>query len=142
LRLGDPRAVIVRCGAVILAELLADGVHLAAEDVFPLLALRARLDVLANAPPNLHLGEALALDPHRELQAVDDVDGLQELDFLGEAHVGRIAGRVGKSTGIADRANEVADTRVGIPQLEDLLDGGAILALELGRTYAGWVLVG
>ena len=42
---------------VVLAELLADRVHLAPEDVLALLLLRALLDVLADAPAHLQLGE-------------------------------------------------------------------------------------
>ena len=142
LRFGDARAVVLGGGRVVFAELLADRVHLAAQDVLALLTLCAGLDVLADAPPNLQLGEPLALEPDCELQPLDDVDRLEQLDLLGEAHVRRVARRVGQRAGVADRANEVADARVGVAQLEDLLDRGAVLALELGRADARRVLVG
>ena len=89
--LGDLRAVVLGGGAVVLAELLADRVHLAAEDVLALLLLRAGLHVLADAAAYLQLGEPLALQAQRELEALDDVDCLEQLDLLGEADVGRVA---------------------------------------------------
>ncbi len=46
---------------LVLAELLADRVHLPAEQVVALLLLRAGLDVLADALAHLQLRQALAL---------------------------------------------------------------------------------
>ena len=60
--LGDLRAVLVDDGRVVVAELLADRLELAAQDVLALLLLDAGLDVLADAAAHLHLGQALALD--------------------------------------------------------------------------------
>src|SRR5262249_6561153 len=58
---GPPRE-----GGVALAELLADRLELAAEDVLTLLLLRARLDVIADPPAPLELREPFALDPERQ----------------------------------------------------------------------------
>ena len=65
-----------------------------------------------------------------ERQALGDVDGLQDLDLLLEGHVGRVADGVGQGAGLGDGAQERADALVGPTGLEDLLDHGAVLALE------------
>ena len=131
LALGELRPVVLGGRAVVLAELLADRLHLAAQDVLALLLLGAGLDVLADAPADLQLGEPLVLEPQRQLEALDDVDRLEQLHLVGEADVGRVGRGVGECAGAADRANELVDARVGVAQLEDLLDDGAVLALEL-----------
>src|SRR5205085_1970260 len=61
-RLGDLRSVLLDDRALVLAELLSDRVELAAQEVLSLLALRARLDVLADALTHLQLGQALPLE--------------------------------------------------------------------------------
>ena len=78
-------AVLVDDRALVLAELLADRVHLLAEEPLALLLLRALLDVVADAAPHLQLGEPLALELEGELQPLDDVDRLEQLDALREA---------------------------------------------------------
>src|SRR5206468_8911446 len=132
LRLGDLRAVVLARGLVILAELLADRLHLATEDVLALLLLRAGLDVLADAPANLQLGEPLALELHRQLETLDDVDLREQLDLLRERDVRRVRRGVRERACAADRADEVVDARVRFTDVEDLLDDRAVLALELG----------
>ena len=62
--------------AVVLAELLADRVHLAAQEVLALLLLRARLDVVADALAHLQLGQPVALQLQRQRQALDHVERL------------------------------------------------------------------
>ena len=47
---------------------------LLAQEVLALLLLRAGLDVVADAAAHLQLGEPLALEAERELEALDDVD--------------------------------------------------------------------
>ena len=134
--------VLVDDGRVVLAELLADRLHLAAEDVLALLLRGALLDVVADAPAHLHLGEPLALQLDRHREPVLDVERLEELDLLLEAEVGRVADGVGERAGIADRADEGRDAAVVAAQLEDLLDDRAVLALELARARVGLVAVG
>src|SRR5439155_4470233 len=56
--------------------------------------------------------------------------------------VGGIAGRVRQRAGLADRAQERADTLVGVTQLEDLLDHGAVLELELLDAPRAGLVVG
>src|SRR5947208_729800 len=72
----DLGAVLVDHGAVVLAQLLADRVHLLAQEVLALLLLGALLDVVADAATDLELGQALALKLHGELQALGDVERL------------------------------------------------------------------
>ena len=129
--LGDLRPVLLDDGRLVLAELLADRVELAAQDVLALLLLDPGLDVLLDAPAHLHERQALALHLERELEALADVDRLEELDLLLEGQVGRVAGGVGERAGLADRAHEGGDAAVVAAQLEDLLDDRAVLALEL-----------
>src|SRR5262249_23137883 len=118
---------------VVLAELLADRIHLLAQEVLALLLLRARLHVLADAPPNLQLGEALALEAHSQRQSLHDVDRLEQLETLLERQVGGVGTRGGEGPGLDDRAQELADAWIRVPQLEDLLDDRAVLGLELAR---------
>ena len=64
----DLRAVLLDDRAVVLAELLADRLHLLAQEVLALLLLGAGLDVVADAAAHLQLGQALALELERELE--------------------------------------------------------------------------
>ena len=70
----DLLAVLVDDRGVVLAELLADRVHLLAQEVLALLLLGAGLDVVADALADLQLGEPLALERERELEPLGDVD--------------------------------------------------------------------
>ena len=142
LGLGDLRAVLLDDRALVLAELLADRLQLAAEDVLALLLLDAGLDVLLDAAAHLHECEALALQLERQLEALAHVDGLEQLHLLLEGQVGRVAGGVGERAGLGDRADEGRDAAVVAAQLEDLLDGRAVLALELADAAVGGLLVG
>ena len=141
-RLFDLRAVLVDDRAFVLAELLADRLHLLAQHVLALLLLDVGVDVLANALPHLQLGEPLALQCEGELEPFDDVDLLEKLDALGERDVGRVGARVRERAGLGDRAQERADPVVGVANVEDLLDDGAVLALELARLDGRKILVG
>ena len=76
--LGDLRAVLLDDGRLVVAELLADRVELAAEDVLALLLLDTGLDVLLDPAAHLHQGEALALKLERQLEALAHVDRLEE----------------------------------------------------------------
>ena len=136
------RPVLLGHGGVVLAELLADRVHLLAQEVLALLLLRARLDVVADALAHLQLGQPVALQAQRQLEPLDDVERLQQLDLLLEVQVGRVARRVGQRARIGDRAHERADAAVVAAQLEDLLDHGAVLALELAGAGRRRRLVG
>ena len=142
LRLGDLRPVLLDDGPLVLAELLADRVELAAEDVLALLLVDIRLDVLLDSLAHLHEREPLALELEGELEALAHVDGLEEANLLLEAQVGRVARRVCERTGLGDRAHEGRDAAVVAAQLEDLLDDRAILDLELADAAVGGLRVG
>src|SRR4029077_17539066 len=104
---------------------------LLAEEPLALLLLRALLHVVTDAAPYLQLCEPLALELEGELQPLDDIDRLEQLDALDEGDVGGVGDSVGESRRLADGAQELADTVVRAAQVEDLLDDGAILALEV-----------
>jgi hypothetical protein len=140
--LGDLRSVFLDDRALVLAELLAERVELAAQDVLALLLLDAGVDVVADAHSHLHGGEPLALEAERQLQALDDVDGSEQLDLLLEGDLRRVAGRIGQRAGLGDGADERRDAAVVAAQLEDLLDDSAVLALQLTRLDRRRVLVG
>jgi len=91
------------------------------------------LDVLADALAHLQLGEALALQLDGQLEALGDVERAQQLDLLLVGEAGGVAGGVGQRAGLGDRAQEGGDAPVVAAELEDLLDGGAVFALELAR---------
>ena len=126
-------AVLLDDRAVVLAELLADRVHLLAQEVLALLLLGARLHVVADADAHLQLGQALALELERAGQPLGHVERLEQLDLALVGEVGRVAARVGQRARLGDRAHEGGDAPVVAAQLEDLLDHGAVLALELAR---------
>ena len=138
----DLGAVLVRDRGVVVAELLADRVHLLAQEVLALLLLSAVLHVLADALAHLQLGQALALELDGQLEAVCDVERAQQLDLLLVGEVGRVAGRVGQRSWLGDRAQERGDASVVAAQLEDLLDYGAVFALELARALVDRLCVG
>ena len=138
----DLGAVLLGDRGVVLAELLADRVHLLAQEVLALLLLGALLHVLADALAHLQLGEALALQLDGQLQALGHVERAQQLDLLLVGQVGGVAGGVGQRAGLGDRAQERGDAAVVAAQLEDLLDGRAVLALELARAPVDGHLVG
>ena len=71
--------VFVGDRAVVLAELLADRVHLPAQEVLALLLLRAVFDVVADALAHLQLGQPLPLELQRQLQPLDDVERFEQL---------------------------------------------------------------
>ena len=112
------------------------------QDVLALLLRRALLDVVADAPAHLHLGEPLALQLDREREPLVDVDRLQHPHLLREAEVGRVADGVGERARLGDRADEGRDPAVVAAQLEDLLDDRAVLPLELARAPVGALVVG
>jgi hypothetical protein len=138
----EPAPVLVHDRAVVLAELLANRLELAAEDVLALLLRRALFHVLADPPPHLHLGEALALEARRQLEPLADVERLQQAHLLLEREVGRVPGGVGQRAGLRDRADERRDAAVVAPQLEDLLDDRAVLGLQLAQARVGLLRVG
>jgi hypothetical protein len=127
----DLGAVLLHDRGVVLVELLADRLHLLAQEVLALLLLGAGLHVVADALAHLQLGQPLALVAQRQLQPLGDVERQQQLDLLVVIEVGGVPRGVGEGAGLADRAHEAGDPAVIAAQLEDLLDHGAVLALQV-----------
>ncbi len=131
IRLGNPGAVVVRDRAVVLAQLLPDRLHLAAQDVLALLALSTLLDVLSNAAADLQLCQALALEADGKLEPLEHVHCLEQLDPLLEGDLRGVACGIGERADLTDRAHEGRDAAVVAAELENLFDDCAVLALEL-----------
>jgi hypothetical protein len=140
--LGDLLAVLLDHRAVVVAELLLDRLHLLAQEVLALLLLRARLHVVADLAADLHLGQPLALKLQRATEPFGHVEDLEELDLLLVGQIGGIAGGVGESARLDDRADERRDAAVVAAELEELLDHRAVLALELTGLAVDGLVVG
>ena len=141
-RLGDPLAVALGVvGAVLVAELLADGVELAPQHVLALRLLHALGDVVADAPAQLDLAERVARPGERALEPQLDVERLEQLELALQREVGRVAGGVRQRARLLDGAQE-RDDAARAARLEDLLDDDAVLACELVRVLADLVGVG
>ncbi len=141
-RLLDLLAVLLRHRGVVVAQLLADRLHLLAQEVVALLLLGAGLHVVADPAADLELGEPLALEGERLLEPLGHVEGLQQLHLLLVVEVGRVARGVGQRAGLGDRAHEGGHAAVVAAQLEDLLDHGAVLALEVARLAVDGLVIG
>ena len=122
--LGDDISVLV------LAELLADGGHLLAQEELALVLFHPLGDVRADLVAQRQLTQDLSRPSKHFGESLFDVDRLEHLDLLLERQVGRIAGRVGHLAGIVDPLQELAHL-ASVAQLEDVLDGRAVLAGEL-----------
>ena len=109
---GTPRRPMRR----VLAQLAPDRLHLLAQEVLALLLVGARdwtsSRILRRSCSSV---EPLALDAHGELEALGDVERLEDLDLLLEGDVGRVADRVGQRARLDDRAQERA-TRSSAPR--------------------------
>ena len=135
------RSVLGQLGAVLgddvvvaFAQLLADRVHLAAQQHLALLLVEAVGDLVADLVLQLEVGERLARPPERELEARLDVDRLQQLDALLHRQVGRVRRRVGELARVVDAGEHVGDAaRAAV--LEDRLDDRAVLAGELAGAW-------
>ena len=125
----DLRPVLLDDRRVVLAKLLADRLHLLAQEVVALLLLGAGLDVLADPLADLELGQPLTLELQRQLEPLGHVQGLEQLDLVLVGDVGRVAGGVRQRAGLGDAAQERRHAAVIAAQLEDLLDDRAVLAL-------------
>ena len=110
------RSVLLDDRGVVLAELLADRLHLLAQEVLALLRLGAGLDVVADPAADLQLGEPLALQLERQLEPLGDVERLEQPRLSARLRVGGVAGGVGERAGLGDRAQEGARSRPSSPR--------------------------
>ena len=116
LGLGDLALVLGDQVALVLAQLLADRLHLFAQEVLALLLLGAGLDVVADLAAHLQLGQALALHLDRQLEPGPDVEALQQAQLLLGGKIGAVAGGVGQRARLLDRAQEGGDALVVAPR--------------------------
>ncbi len=119
-----------------LAELLADGLELAAQEELALGLLHALFDVGLDALAQGQVGEHFACPLDDQTQTRLDVDRLEHFHLLFERQVGRVAGHVGDPARIGD-VGEALGQSAGSPRQQDVLEHGAVLAGErdgvLGR---------
>ena len=140
LLVGELRAVLRDDVVVAFAELLADRVHLPAQQHLALLLVEVVADLGADLVLQLEIGERLAHPREHELEPRFDVDRLQQLDSLLDRQVGRVRGRVGELAGIVDPGEHVGDTpRAAV--FENRLDDGAVLAASSRARAVGVGLV-
>ncbi len=120
-----------RHGGVVLPELFADGLHLLAQEVLALLLVGAGFDVVADALADLELGQTLALVARASSRRSVTSSVCSRVDLLLVAQVGGVAARVGERAGFPDAAQEAGDAAVVPAELEQLLNHGAVFALEV-----------
>ena len=113
-----------------LAQLLADGGHLLAQQELALGLLHALVDVVVDALLQGEVGQDVVHPGQHLLQALLDVDGLQDLDLLLEGELGGVAGGVGHLAGVGD-APQVLGEAAGALLVEDGLDDGPVLTSQL-----------
>ncbi len=137
-RLRDAGAValdlVLAVGGV--AELLADGVHLAPQDELALRLLQAVGHVVADAAAQLDLAQGLRAQARAFSSRATTSMRLEQLELALERQVRRVAGGVGQGAGLVDGAQERGHARVAAG-LEDLLDHGPVLVGQLLRPLGG-----
>ena len=108
-----PRPVVVGIGAVVLAgiaQLLADGLELAAEQELALGLLHPLLDVGLDPLAQGQVGQHLTGPGQHGPKALDDVDRLQDGDLLGQRQIGGVAGQVGHPAGFGRLGQALGQT--------------------------------
>src|SRR5690606_32316885 len=120
LEIVDAAAVLVDllAGVGVVAQLLADGVHLAPEQVLLLLLLEVVADARRDPLGQLPLGEGLLGPPEDERDALLDVDGLEQLDLALDGELGPPADEVGQGARVV--AGDAAEDAVDLPAAEVL----------------------
>ncbi len=124
-----PGPVVVLLGgrvAVQVGEFLADGRELLAEQEFLLLLLHALGDVLADGLGHLELGQLLLGPADHELQALDQVSGLEQLQLLRGREVAGVARAVRDRGRVGELLNRVDDLP-GAALLQHAGDQGLVL---------------
>ena len=123
-------------GLVGLAQLLADGGQLLAQQEVALRALHALRDLVADPLPQGQVCEHVAHPAQEPLEPGLHLDGLQQLDLLLEGQVGRVAGEVGQGARVGDGPQGLGDlARPAV--LEHVLHHRSDLTGQLQGTLAG-----
>ena len=110
---------------VVLAQLALDRLELLAQDVLALGLVELRLDLALDLALQLEDLDLAVQERRDELEALDDVDRLEELLALLGRHVGAVGDHVGEQAGLGDVAG--GDGRLrrhGCARLDVLLDLG------------------
>ena len=136
----DAGAVVVGALGLVLAELLADGGELLAEQELALALVHALADVVLDLLGDVELGEVLARPLEHPRQARLDVGGLEELALLLVGEVRRVAGHVGQLRGVGDPLDGVDDLP-GVAPLQDRDDDALVLLGELADVVGDGSLV-
>ena len=126
----DAGAVVVGPFGLALAQFLADGGELLAQQELALPLVHALADVVADLLGDLELGEVLARPAEDEVQPGLDVGGLQQLALLLVGEVGGVAGGVGELGRVGDPLHGVDDLP-GVAALQDRDDELLVLGGEL-----------
>ena len=113
----DAGPVIIRSVGFALAEFLADGRQLLAQQELLLLLVHAGPDVLGDLVVDLDFGQVIARPVDQLPQPTVHVFGLQELTLLHVGQVRRVAGRIGQRRRIGDLVDDVDDLP-GLPALQ------------------------
>ena len=114
----DAGAVVVGAVGLALAELLADGGELLAQQELALVLLQALTDVLADLVVDLVLGVVRPRPLDEQAQPVAHVGGLEHLALLVVGQVRRVAGHVGERVGVVHLAHGL-DHLPGLAALQD-----------------------
>ena len=126
----DPAAVVVGAVGLALAELLADGGELLAQQELPLALLHALADVLTDLVGELDLGEVLPRPADQGLEPRLHVGGLEQLPLAVHREVRRVAGGVGDRSRVGHLVDRVDDLP-GLAPLEHGDDQPLVLLGEL-----------
>ena len=117
---------------VVLAQLALDGLELLAQDVLALGLVHLRLDFGLDLALQLEDLDLAVEERRDELQALDDVDRLEELLALLGAHVGAVGDHVGQQPGLGDVPGGHRGLRRNGRAVRDVL-----LDLTLDRAHQG-----
>ena len=127
----DPRAVVLGAVGLVLAQLLADGVELLAEQELALVLFHPVADVGGDLVVDLHLGQVLLRPLDQDGQPLGDVRGLEQPTLLLVAQPRGVAGQVGQRAGVADLVDGVDDLP-GVAALQGGDDQRLVFGGQLG----------
>ncbi len=123
-------AVVVTGLVVAVAELLADGLELLAQEELPLLLLHAVGHAVADLAGDLQLGQVLARPGQHDRESLAHVDGLEHVDLVLGGRLAPGGDGVGEGAGLGDGPQDLGQA-ARAAQLGDVLQHGPQLADRL-----------